>query len=605
VRNSELYGRRGVTYTERTTSNLSARVLNEGACFSGPGPSVIPRDESHLAFILAFMNSFAASYCIEAIIGGGDYSMKGTAARHLEPGYMKHLPVVPLSEASGQFFRAHMCRLLSILNEIAEEETDVLFQGPVVQMCSSLRQDLTAQTRRRFSLLVESYDIVAACENMIAELLAIPEERLRDAYSDSGWPWQGMEAETPGCSDATLLRLDPLSPHEAPAREGSPLEMYRFEMKQAHYLHAGVESHARTLGVGPGGVCRCLSQKAEPSQGALKRWTELLVSCACGCAFGRWDIVAATRCRAAPESFDPFASLPACPPGMLRNDEGLPVTSIDVPGDYPLRLFWPGIIVDDPGHPEDVERRIREVLEVIWKSRADAIEREACETLGVKSMRDYFRRPAGFFAEHLTRYSKSRRQAPIYWPLSTASGSYTLWVYYHRLTDQTLFTCVKDFVDPKLAGVTKDIARLRTELQKGGGGKQQQELETLVDLEQDLREFRDELLRLTKLPYKPDLNDGVMISACPLWKLFRLPKWQKDLKACWEALADGDYDWAHLAYAIWPDRVTEKCKTDRSLAIAHGLEHLCTVEPPKLKKGKKKGKKDSEAAEDTQMEVEL
>ena len=34
----------------------------------------------------------------------------------------------------------------------------------------------------------------------------------------------------------------------------------------------------------------------------------------------------------------------------------------------------------------------------------------------------------------------------------------------------------------------------------------------------------------------------------------------------------GDYDWAHLAMGYWPDRVREKCKTDKSLAIAHGLE---------------------------------
>ena len=50
-----------------------------------------------------------------------------------------------------------------------------------------------------------------------------------------------------------------------------------------------------------------------------------------------------------------------------------------------------------------------------------------------------------------------------------------------------------------------------------------------------------------------------------------------------------DYDWAHLAYSLWPDRVREKCKTDRSLAIAHGLEDLCEVKAPvkKTKKSKK------------------
>jgi hypothetical protein len=70
---------------------------------------------------------------------------------------------------------------------------------------------------------------------------------------------------------------------------------------------------------------------------------------------------------------------------------------------------------------------------VICKDRAEAIEQEACEILGVKDLREYFRKTALFFADHLKRYSKSRRQAPIYWPLSKASGSYTLWIYYHRL----------------------------------------------------------------------------------------------------------------------------------------------------------------------------
>jgi len=71
--------------------------------------------------------------------------------------------------------------------------------------------------------------------------------------------------------------------------------------------------------------------------------------------------------------------------------------------------------------------------------------------------------------------------------------------------------------------------------------------------------------------------------------LVRLPKWQKDLKACWEKLEKGDYDWAHLAHSIWPNRVEDVCKHDRSIAIAHNLEHLCNIEPPKPKarRGKK------------------
>jgi len=306
-----------------------------------------------------------------------------------------------------------------------------------------------------------------------------------------------------------------------------------------------------------------------------------------GITYGRWDIRYATGEQAAPELPDSFVPLPVCPPGQLQNSQGLPARPEDVPAAYPIRIPWDGILVDDPNHPLDIERRVREVIEIIWSGKeggptAEAIEHEACEILGVKSLRDYFRKPAGFFADHLKRYSKSRRQAPIYWPLSTASGNYTLWIYYHRLTDQTLHTAIADFLDPKIQATAKTIDEARSK-------KRGAEVSELSDSLDELNQFREELERVIKLPWKPNLNDGVLITACPLWRLFRHGKWHKDLKACWEALSEGEYDWAHLAYSIWPDRVRDKCKADRSLAIAHNLEELCKPQhtPNKPKKTKK------------------
>jgi hypothetical protein len=191
-------------------------------------------------------------------------------------------------------------------------------------------------------------------------------------------------------------------------------------------------------------------------------------------------------------------------------------------------------------------------------------------------------------------------KALIYWPLSTAKNSYTLWIYYHRLNDQTLHLAIADFIDPKLKSIRAEISMIRE-----SGKQNSSRLEELLDLEKELADFHDEIERIIKLPWKPNLNDGVLITASPLWKLFRFPKWQKDLRACWEKLEAGDYDWAHLAYSIWPKRVEKVCETDRSIAIAHDLEHLCKVEAPKAKKPRKaKGKKaeddaDSEVVEDT------
>ena len=68
---------------------------------------------------------------------------------------------------------------------------------------------------------------------------------------------------------------------------------------------------------------------------------------------------------------------------------------------------------------------------------------------------------------------------------------------------------------------------------------------------------------------------------------------QDKLKDTWEKLEKGDYDWAHLAYSIWPERVRDKCKHDKSLAIAHNLEHLYESPPEKPKKQRKQRKKKS------------
>ena len=188
-----------------------------------------------------------------------------------------------------------------------------------------------------------------------------------------------------------------------------------------------------------------------------------VVSYFIGCLFGRWDIRYATGERPAAELPDPFDPLPVCPAGMLQNAAGLPAIPADVPADYPLRISWPGILVDDPGHDEDIESRVKEVLAVLWPYRSDAIAQEAAELLRVRALRDFFRKPSGFFADHLKRYSKGRRQAPIYWAISTASGSYTIWLYYHRFKRDTLSLALEHYAKPKLRHEQSKLDHLRGE----------------------------------------------------------------------------------------------------------------------------------------------
>lgn len=272
--------------------------------------------------------------------------------------------------------------------------------------------------------------------------------------------------------------------------------------------------------------------------------TDGLLSWAVGVAFGRFDLRVATGERSLPPEPEPFDPLPSKSPGMLPE------------GAQPFHAH-DGILVDEQGHPHDLVHVLEEVLGQVNAPVPDDLRR-------------WLRKE--FFAFHLKLYSKSRRKAPIYWPLATASGSYTLWVYYPSLSSQTLYKAINDFIEPKLKQIGSDLTVLRG---KGTARSRDDEkqFESLQAFELELVELRDTLLALATT-YKPNLNDGVQISAAPLWQMFRHKPWQKVLKDTWVKLEKGSYDWARLAMNYWPKRVRDKCKTDKSLAIAHGLESL-------------------------------
>jgi hypothetical protein len=95
---------------------------------------------------------------------------------------------------------------------------------------------------------------------------------------------------------------------------------------------------------------------------------------------------------------------------------------------------------------------------------------------------------------------------------------------------------------------------------------------------EELRTFLDEVRRVAPL-WQPTIDDGAVVTFAPLWRLVpHQTAWQRELKTTWDRLCSGEYDWAHLAMHLWPERVVPKCATDRSLAIAHGLEDVFWAE---------------------------
>ena len=277
--------------------------------------------------------------------------------------------------------------------------------------------------------------------------------------------------------------------------------------------------------------------------------SEALASWLVGVAFGRFDPRLATGERAIPPEPEPFDPLPSRSPGMYPE------------GEDPAER--PDILVDDEGHPDDLATRAIAVAERV---KVDSHE----------NLRAWLAKE--FFPLHIMMYSKSRRKAPIYWQLATPSASYSVWLYIHAFSNDTLFRVQNDFAVPKLAHEERRLESLTSELREGATAAQRKELAAQEAQVEELRAFLEEVKRVAPL-WKPNIDDGVVINFAPLWRLVPQHKsWQKELKSTLDALCEGKYEWAHLTMHLWPERVVPKCAKDRSLAIAHGLEDVFWVE---------------------------
>lgn len=278
-----------------------------------------------------------------------------------------------------------------------------------------------------------------------------------------------------------------------------------------------------------------------------------------GVALGRWDWGLATGGTIIPTLPGPFDTLPRVSQGMVKGSDGLhPARSED-------GRFWPphDLLVDDDGASLDLVHRALEILErVVGKEHIEASAQELEQMLG-SDLRTWFR--SSFFERHLKRYSKSRRKAPIYWQLGTPTASYSVWLYYPRLTRDSLYRVLNEVVKPKVTFEEQRLTEMR------GEGATRRQIEIQEGFVEELRTFREEVTRVAPL-WNPDLDDGVLLNFAPLWRLTPHPGWRRDTKAAWDALAKGDYDWARLAMKLWPERVIPKCAKERHLALAHDLE---------------------------------
>ena len=282
-------------------------------------------------------------------------------------------------------------------------------------------------------------------------------------------------------------------------------------------------------------ILRALPSDWENPRKRADDWFSYLV----GVAFGRWDLRFALDPSHA-TSVSVFDPLPPHAPGALVDSDGHPIHV--QPEGYPLQVPPSGILVDEPGHAWDIEGAVLQAAGALFD---EGIVADILGTLGRPAVRDHLR--SKFFKDHLSRYSKSRRKAPIYWPLTVPSRRWGVWIYAPMLSRETLYAVAREAARRERLAV-EAITRLQPEQQAGSLGrparKIAEELDSEERLAEELRRFRTEAERIAGLGWEPNLDDGIVLCAAPLADLFLA--WS-DAKKARDELRKGGHKWAGVA----------------------------------------------------------
>ena len=576
VQNTDWYHQAGVTYSVRTASAFAAKILPKGCIFSHIAQSWFHEDREHLLASALYFSCRAPQSFIELAVGGGDVSTSGSAARRYTTAVVHSVPADAVSSVKQVLSSGgHEAFLENKAHELSLDETSLLYSGIPLFRGQSLGDAYSAITAERQKRIENALQCIALIDRTVSDALKLSPVEQQFIDEEIGpHVWDYVEGNSDPDEIAQLLKLSMSQLVETGIQR---VGAKRWITKKSYFVDRRTELVCHIASTHP----RDVLATDHRSRFSTHDFSAALLSHIVGVALGRWK------------------------PGTLGRDEIWKSFSRD-PFERPAvsamvaepRSHPSGILVDDVGAASDIGRAVEVAIAACWPDRdQDATLAELAKTLGYESetgIRTWLQ--SEFFRSHVSRYSKSRRAAPIYWQLATPSASYSVWLYYHRLTADTLFRVLHDHISPKLHHEERQLTNLINNARVDHAASHRKEIATQKSFVNELREFRDEIARVAPL-WNPNLNDGVILNFAPLWRLVPQHKqWQNKCKAVWRGLCEGDFDWAHLAMHLWPERVVPKCGEDRSFAITHGLEDALWCEGPD---GKSRSRKVTQAELDS------
>jgi hypothetical protein len=544
IRSPQYYFRPGVTWPRRTASGIGVRALPAGVIFADQGPSAFPRGFLPVR-LLAWMALRLTQAILDAMLAAGDETTSGGAARAYQVGRVQSLPWpgsrIDLSSwADIEELAFRLVERRAVADET--DETSRRFVRPgILEFSGSLRDrvaSLVSIQDDRHLEMIEASEILERAFRARLQLDDAAEAFLNEEVG----PHPGTYQDDQLPDDDRFVSwyktpIDQLIDEVVAARGGSRAitNLTYVADRRLEVLAHALECHPRLLAETRASMN--LLPPDEPKQSAGDLFSYLV-----GLVFGRWDMRIARDPALAPGAPELFAPQPICCPGMLVDQENAPAR--EEPSGYPFALPPGRLLLDEPGHDWDIEDAVRAAAAMLFDD-SESLLGEMVAILGRRSVRDYLRRQ--FFKDHLSRYSRSRRKAPIYWPLMVPSRSWGVWTYAAALSRETLFA-IAGAAARREALAAEAIRRLQAERDTGGAGRSVRQVSEALAAEEALTEelgkFRTEAERIAGLGWEPDLDDGIILCAAPLAGLF--PAWPDAAKER-EQILKGRYPWATVS----------------------------------------------------------
>lgn len=552
VRDPELYGKPGLTFTDIAQGALGVRFMPEGAIFTDKGPAIFSESVS-LQSLAAYLNSPIATYLLRAL----------SPTLQFRSGYIKLLPPLPTdldAETTLTDTALNLKQLIVAFDPIEQtfkrtlyestqrvgflsgsDRTDELLASMLYAVEGIIWKEVaeTVGVNAAMPRILEEIGTPAGSYPLLATYVAIPSQAHSPADVEMGKAIAVLREHL------DKVEIRPISPEELTqlrthlhalylAGPGTKLDL-RGEVDQepgtnndsdqnvvaggsmAVPAESFLEELSRKLKIHPISVYWLLQELRRgeglicPSE--LKQNTEDYFSVKLLRTLGhRWPMQ---------DQYEQEQGYPFLEPRWLDDDGIIPLT----PGAGDVVL---------------ADRFARFLDAEFGEARGHAVEVEAGQILGWKpgdewgqqkptTLARWFERE--FFRRHVSQF----KRRPIAWHLSSPRGAFQVIVYYHKFDKNRLALLRARYV-------RNAIESLRHELAKAAGtGTDRATLNRVAALEAqlaDVQEFDARLQRLQEgrdreariwCPWKspaeqpvgwdPDINDGVRVNIAPVQRL--------------------------------------------------------------------------------------